>query len=340
MQYVASAAAPAVQTVPAQYGQANLFQQLDANGDGMISREEFARVAQTLQAPAAAPSQTVTYTMAQPQQLSNTMYSAAAQPVVFAGCSGSVPPVAQTTQQVQYISAAPSQAIITAAPQYSTAPAVQQATTYVTQSSPVITHQQSAPVRQEPQPNLEHRVVGERHITREELLETGNLVETEGSVVQSNEPPSTLLSQQSRPAVAAQTYQAAKTYATPSASWSGNNTVTYSSPQPVLSQGMTYVQSVQPMTMMTAPVAQQGDFFDVFDANHDGIIDRSEFQQAAAATMNMGVYSGAPSMAVTSSSSQCPACGNMYAADSVFCRKCGRQRDQAGSLSGGPVAII
>merc|ERR1719253_923289 len=105
----------------------------------MISRQEFARVAQALQAPAAAaPSQTVTYTnIAQPQQLSNTMYSAAAQPMVFAGNSATVPgmttsyvpPVAQTcaaTQQVQYI---------TAPPQYVAAPAVQPTTTYVTQSS-------------------------------------------------------------------------------------------------------------------------------------------------------------------------------------------------------------
>jgi hypothetical protein len=163
-------------------------------------------------------------------------------------------------------------------------------------------------------------VVGERHITREELLETGNLVETEGSVVQSTQPQSSLLSsQQSRPAMAARTYEAgplmasgasvAKTYASPS-------TVTYSS-APAVSQGMTYatypattlgaenvqfVQPVQQMSMMTAPVAHRGDFFDVFDTNHDGVIDRSEFQQAAA-TMNVGGY-------------------------------------KAGTLSGGPVAVI
>ncbi|CAE7554838.1 unnamed protein product [Symbiodinium natans] len=39
----------------------------------------------------------------------------------------------------------------------------------------------------------EHRVIGERRITREELAETGNLVEVEGSVVPSNERPSALL---------------------------------------------------------------------------------------------------------------------------------------------------
>lgn len=334
MQYSAPPMAGAMQyataqTGPAQCGQANHFQQLDT------TRQEFARVAQTLQAPAAAaPSQTVTYTMAQPQPVlsNNTMYPAAAQPMVFAGSSATVPgmntscvpPVAHTvaaTQQMQYI----------AAPQYVAAPAMQPTTTYVTQKSPVVSHRQAAPTahvmpRHEPEPKLEHRVVGERHITREELLETGNLVETEGSVVQSTEPQSSLLlqhSQQSRPAMAAHTYQAdpfmasgapvAETYASPS-------TVTYS---------------------MTAPVAHRGDFFDVFDTNHDGIIDRSEFQ-AAAATMNVGGYSGAPSMAVTSMSSQCPACGNTYAADAAFCRKCGQQRHQAGTgtLSGGPVAVI
>jgi len=347
MQYSAPPMAGAMQYATAQTGPAHCGQ-----------------VAQTLQAPAAAaPNQTVTYTNFQPQQLSNTMYPAAAQPMVFAGSSATVPgmrtsyvpPVAQTcaaTQQVQYISA----------PQYVAAPAVQPTTTYVTQSSPVVSHRQAAPTahvmpRHEPQQQLEHRVVGERHITREELLETGNLVETEGSVVQSTQPQSSLLSsQQSRPPMAARTYEAdpfmasgasvAKTYASPS-------TVTYSS-APAVSQGMThtypattlgaenvqFVQPVQQMSMMTAPVAHRGDFFDVFDTNHDGIIDRSEFQQAAAATMNFGGYSGAPSMAVTSVSSQCPACGNIYAADAAFCRKCGRQRDQAGTLSGGPVAVI
>jgi len=39
----------------------------------------------------------------------------------------------------------------------------------------------------------EHRVIGERRITREELAETGNLVEVEGSVVPSTERPSSLL---------------------------------------------------------------------------------------------------------------------------------------------------
>lgn len=39
----------------------------------------------------------------------------------------------------------------------------------------------------------EHRVIGERRITREELAETGNLVEVEGSVVPTTERPSSLL---------------------------------------------------------------------------------------------------------------------------------------------------
>eukprot|EP00930_Biecheleria_cincta_P057511 TRINITY_DN43437_c0_g1_i1.p1 TRINITY_DN43437_c0_g1~~TRINITY_DN43437_c0_g1_i1.p1 ORF type:complete len:485 (-),score=78.07 TRINITY_DN43437_c0_g1_i1:282-1736(-) len=387
MQYGVPVMAAAAQTGPAQWGQA----------------------VQTLQGPvAAAQNQTVTYAVSQPQQFTNTTYSAATQPAVWAGSSAAVPgmttsyvpPVAQTfgaTQQVQYISA--TQNHIPAAPmgmttvsaaqqysapqfsaavpvqQFSAAPAVHQpaqtVTTYVTQS-PATSHRQETaalPVmpRREPQPNLEHRVVGERHITREELLETGNLVETEGSVVQSTQPPSSLLSSQSRPAVSARPYAAdpflasgatlAKSYASPSTVLSGNVATTYSPPVAVsnghASMAYSYpattlgaetvhmVQYAQPTSMMTAPAAQQrGDFFDVFDTNHDGVIDRSEFQHAAAATMNMGSYSGAPTMAVASSSSVCPACGNIYAADAAFCRKCGRQRDTAGTLSGAPVAVI
>ncbi|CAJ1354852.1 unnamed protein product, partial [Effrenium voratum] len=116
--------------------------------------------------------------------------------------------------------------------------------------------------------NAERRVVGERHITREELMETGNLVQGDpGRRVTREDPflPSRGLAQMA-PASGASGYEQHASYMAP---------VTYAS-------------------AMNQPLVSS----------------------AASGAVNYAV----------SPSANCRNCGNTYAADSNFCRKCGTKR--------------
>eukprot|EP00930_Biecheleria_cincta_P021635 TRINITY_DN1597_c0_g1_i4.p1 TRINITY_DN1597_c0_g1~~TRINITY_DN1597_c0_g1_i4.p1 ORF type:complete len:3086 (-),score=717.12 TRINITY_DN1597_c0_g1_i4:161-9034(-) len=73
------------------------------------------------------------------------------------------------------------------------------------------------------------------------------------------------------------------------------------------------------------------EIFNAADTNHDGILSRQEFrafQEAqASGAMNIMVPTGAGHGAVaTGAAVNCPNCGNVYAVDSRFCRKCGVAR--------------
>ncbi|CAE7557800.1 ANKRD36C [Symbiodinium natans] len=89
-----------------------------------------------------------------------------------------------------------------------------------------------------------------------------------------------------------------------------------------------------PGTMYPGTVMQGApgtDYFTMMDTNNDGVVSRDEF---AAAMRSGGVQpvGDAPMEPVQGGmggmgQTNCPACGNVYMDDSLFCRKCGRKRD-------------
>jgi len=99
---------------------------------------------------------------------------------------------------------------------------------------------------------------------------------------------------------------------------------------PGMSVGMAVPPGVQ--GQMTSDMMRR---FGVIDTNHDGQISRQEWANASAFeaidTNHDGQISKQEWAAVSAGSApapstSCPNCGNIYAADSLFCRKCGMQR--------------
>eukprot|EP00931_Biecheleriopsis_adriatica_P124724 TRINITY_DN9989_c0_g1_i2.p1 TRINITY_DN9989_c0_g1~~TRINITY_DN9989_c0_g1_i2.p1 ORF type:complete len:420 (+),score=53.33 TRINITY_DN9989_c0_g1_i2:150-1262(+) len=260
-------------------------------------------------------------------------------PVTYSAPPVQLPPVQMQT----YSAAAPAAVAPMVAPTTTYSPATSYAPAPIVAGQVTVAKTIQTPAMAESRstrrPELEHRVIGERRITREELAETGNLVEMEGTVVPSSDTrKSSLLAPREviredpflpgvAPSVALhggistlepQHVQTVQTYSVPAQA-----AAVYSAPP---------VQTASPVYPL-----QGGDLMTAFDSNHDGVISREEFAQGLA-RISASAHAGG---------SACPACGNIYAADSNFCRKCGRPRDQGmasmsaqGQLSAEPLAVI
>ncbi|CAJ1427050.1 unnamed protein product [Effrenium voratum] len=277
---------------------AAVFSAMDQNNDGVITREEFYRMmgqgagmqsrpnANIAMMVGAGASPMPQVKAAPPMQMMPQMM-----PQQMGGSSVVMPLTAQkavptyTAAPVTYAApcAAPCAAACAAPATYMAPPAFATAQTYETAyAAPLVTTRSPSPspsrIRASSPSkalssravngNTERRVVGERHITREELMETGNLVQGDpGRRVTREDPflPSRGLAQMA-PASGASGYEQHASYMAP---------VTYAS-------------------AMNQPLVSS----------------------AASGAVNYAV----------SPSANCRNCGNTYAADSNFCRKCGTKR--------------
>merc|ERR1712232_1467892 len=75
------------------------------------------------------------------------------------------------------------------------------------------------------------------------------------------------------------------------------------------------------MTGASGGAAGRADLFSMLDNNRDGSISRSEFMSAI-----HGGASGGMQAAGGAGGGNCQACGNVFAPDALFCRKCGAKR--------------
>jgi len=141
---------------------------------------------------------------------------------------------------------------------------------------------------------------GPRHITREQLIAEGQLVEAPGASTQDYyyTAPSYTAPATMAPATVA---HATPTYAVPTASYAAPlSTVAYAQPSASLAgpsiavDAPVYMRSgswaAEPTQVLSAP-----SMFDSMDRNHDGVISRQEFNQAM--QQQMGSFQQAPQMA-------------------------------------------
>lgn len=155
---------------------------------------------------------------------------------------------------------------------------------------------------------FDHRVMSERHITREELESSGNLLEGP-SLPPIGDSVEAVHQVRSRiPAPAAITAPAATTVA-----YEPLNTVYGEPPRAAMARvaapSVTHVSSavqnsprvhrvqVAP-AVSTVPAATTSAVFDSIDRNHDGVISRAEFNQAMANVASTSVRSGRMPVAI------------------------------------------